>query len=82
MTKQRKRIVVDKVSKDYEEAFERAQQGLPIVYYDKDTKDAVLSSLKRTVDDVILAEYGKLDSIPDMLRAIIKELVKARLERV
>lgn len=80
MTKQRKRIVADKVEKDYEEAFERAQQGLPIVYYDKG-KEAVLSSLKRTVDDVILAEYGKLDSIPCILRAILKELVKARLER-
>lgn len=80
MTKQRKRIVVDKVEKADEEAWEKAEKCPLIVYDDKD-KEAVLSSLKRTVDDVILAEYGKLDSIPDMLRAILRELVKARLER-
>ena len=80
MTKQRKRIVVDKVSKADEEAFEQVQQG-PFIVYDNNDKEAVLSSLKRTADDVILAEYGKLDSIPDMLRAILKELVRARLER-
>ena len=80
MTKQRKRIVVEKVEKADEEAWEKAEKG-PLIVYDDQSKDEVLSSMKRTVDDVILAEYGKLDSIPDMLRAILKELVKARLER-
>ena len=80
MTKQRKRIVVEKVEKADEEAWEKAEKG-PLIVYDDQSKDEVLSSMKRTVDDVIFAEYGKLDSIPDMLRAILRELVKARLER-
>lgn len=69
MAKQRKRIVVDKVEKDYEEAWEKAEKGPLIAYntYDVDTE--------------IRQEYGQLDSIPCILRAILKELVKARLER-
>jgi hypothetical protein len=57
----------------------RKKADPPVVMYNAD--DVKPMPKTRDVDEEIECLYGSLDSIPSLLKAILKELVRARLTR-